>query len=118
MDRIIKNSIGRYIHPDLEYSYSNLRNIRMALSKLKGDHSRYEWEEMKIFFNGICVRCEKNIYHVEKDHIIPIYQGGSNSIKNIQPICPICNTSKGPENIDHLIRFCKKYKITFPKNWR
>jgi 5-methylcytosine-specific restriction endonuclease McrA len=37
---------------------------------------------------------------LERDHIVPIYQGGSDAITNIQPLCKRCNCAKGPETTD------------------
>jgi len=78
------------------------RKYRMKLAKEKADHSKSDWEEMKLFFENTCCRChgKSGVADIEKDHIIPIYQGGSNGIDNIQPLCAFCNTSKGPEDID------------------
>jgi 5-methylcytosine-specific restriction endonuclease McrA len=95
-----------------------LRRKRMELANLKGTHTKEEWYEMKLFF-GICVRCEgkSNLIVLGQDHIIPVYQGGSNSIKNIQPLCARCNSSKGPENIDYRITYAKKHNLQLKKEW-
>lgn len=95
-----------------------LRKERMKLANQKGTHTKEEWNELKLFFN-VCVRCEgKNGYsYLGKDHIIPIYQGGNNSIKNLQPLCPFCNASKGPENTDHRISFAKKHNLILKPEW-
>ncbi len=78
------------------------RRDRLAAARARGTHTREEWLAMVAFFNECCVRCGTNEYHVERDHIIPLYQpDSSDSIRNIQPLCARCNASKGPERIDH-----------------
>jgi len=59
-----------------------------------------EWEKLKEKYDNRCVRCGLEDYHLERDHIIPAYQGGLNELKNFQPLCAWCNSSKGPETID------------------
>ena len=77
-----------------------LRAERLRQARTKGTHTKQEWEELKAKFGYQCVRCGTDKYNVERDHIIPIYMGGSDSIDNIQPLCAWCNVSKGPETID------------------
>ena len=83
---------------------TNRRNRAKRLSDAKklGTHTKVDWEEMKDFFEHICVRCfgESELINVEKDHIVSLYQGGSDGIENLQPLCARCNSSKGTENFD------------------
>ena len=76
------------------------RSRRMAASRKKGTHTRVEWVSLREFFD-CCVKCGTTEFNLEKDHIMPVYQGGSDGIENIQPLCARCNSGKGPENIDH-----------------
>lgn len=78
----------------------HLRSQRLSEARTKGTHTAFEWEALKAFHGIQCCRC-KGPGEVVKDHITPIYQGGSDSIENLQPLCRTCNASKGPENIDH-----------------
>lgn len=77
--------------------HSRLRAARMALARFRGRHTKEEWEALKAEFNHRCVRCGREGYNLERDHIKPVYQGGSDGIDNIQPLCAWCNTAKGPE---------------------
>lgn len=78
-----------------------------------------EFRVMAEFFHNTCVRCEgaSNLANVERDHIIPSYQGGIDDVTNYQPLCARCNASKGPETIDHRISYAKKYGLTIPDKW-
>lgn len=100
------------------YSNQESRSDRLAKARSKGRHTKKEWEEMVAFF-GLCVRCEnptaENKYC--KDHIIPVYQGGDDSIRNLEPMCITCNASKGPDTTDWRIRFCQKRGIEMPTKW-
>ena len=77
-----------------------MRDLRLRVARGKGRHKKWEWEELCNEFGNRCVRCGIKGKALEKDHIIPIYQGGSDLITNIQPLCKECNTSKGPESFN------------------
>lgn len=79
---------------------SATRSERMAAARALGTHTKAEWNAMVDALGCRCVRCGATGKMV-KDHIKPVYQGGSDGIDNIQPLCVKCNAEKGPENIDH-----------------
>ena len=85
---------------DRESSYKN-RSRRLMEARKKGTHTQEEWIQMLEYYGNSCVKCGSTGSNIVKDHIIPIYQGGSDSILNIQPLCQSCNSSKGPENKDY-----------------
>lgn len=94
------------------------RSERMAAAKHLGTHSKAEWQEMKDFF-GVCVKCsgDTGLLHLDKDHIIPVYQGGSDSITNIQPLCAKCNAGKGSDTTDYRVLFCLANAKQMPSKW-
>jgi len=91
------------------------RSERLAVAREKGRHTDEEWQEMLSFFSH-CVQCGST-EKIVKDHIIPIYQGGSDAIANLQPLCAHCNSSKGPGVFDHRPGFCHKNALQMPGKW-
>ena len=77
--------------------------------------TKQDWYELIKEFDFRCVRCGLKEYHLDKDHIIPFYQGGSINISNIQPICAWCNSSKGAENFKWKL-LCTKLPKSHPYN--
>lgn len=76
---------------------SKKRYARLKKARELGSHTQDEWEDLKKEFN-CCVICLDANKKLEKDHIVPIYQGGDDSISNLQPLCKTCNTKKGPDS--------------------
>lgn len=91
------------------------RSQRLSIARKKATHSKEEWIEMINFF-GKCVKCGAS-EKIVKDHIIPIYQGGSDGIDNLQPLCEKCNSSKGPENVDYRQIYCLNNACEMPAKW-
>ena len=91
---------ARWGEPSGEERGRHLRSKRLAEARKKGTHTALEWEALKAFCGPQCVRCGAEAPLV-KDHIQPIYQGGSDAIENLQPMCRKCNASKGSEDADH-----------------
>lgn len=82
------------------------RSQRISEARKKGKHTKEEWDTLIQVCEHKCVKCGASKKRLEggvlcKDHILPIYKGGSDSIENIQPMCRNCNASKGPENKDY-----------------
>ena len=63
----------------------------------KNDSSRYisaaDYNLVKQKYNSQCAKCgRKN--NLEMDHIIPVIDGGSSDISNLQILCSECHTEK------------------------
>ncbi len=80
------------------------RSERLSAARELGTHTAEEWSAMLSVYQR-CLRCgAKPPYaRLVKDHIVPIYQGGSDAIGNLQPLCSGCNSSKGSEVTDHRV---------------
>lgn len=61
------------------------RNRRYREALQRGSHTKEQWAEM-VGVYGACLRCGATS-RLSKDHIVPIYQGGSDAITNLQPLC-------------------------------
>lgn len=74
---------------------------RARLKQAEGRFSSKEWEALVEACGGICLCCKRSDKPLTADHIVPLFQGGSNYIENIQPLCRSCNSSKGARHIDY-----------------
>jgi len=78
-------------------------NRRARKLQAIGSHTDKEWQELKVFYNFTCLRCGKQEPEIKltRDHVIPLIQGGADSIDNIQPLCAQCNSKKNNKHIDY-----------------
>jgi len=76
---------------------------RAIIKNLKEHFTLSEWEELKKKWNYTCLACGKREPEIKlsPDHIIPLSQGGKNTIYNIQPLCLECNLRKNKKIIDY-----------------
>lgn len=73
---------------------AHLKSRRYARERnAEGSHTLNEWVELKDAFNNRCANCRLKT-KLTKDHIIPLSKGGTDYIKNIQPLCRSCNSKK------------------------
>lgn len=65
-----------------------------------GRFTKAEWMGLCFRYGNRCLACggQKKL---TVDHVIPLSQGGTNDIGNIQPLCFSCNASKGTKTIDY-----------------
>lgn len=96
MEEKRKTSMIDWDKVDRARKNKELRRQRINEARKRGTHTQEEWEELKAEFDFRCVRCGKYGCPLEKDHIVPLYTSeSSDSIENIQPLCPWCNCAKG-----------------------
>jgi 5-methylcytosine-specific restriction endonuclease McrA len=69
-------------------------NRKARLRGAAGSHTAAEWLDICERFRNMCAHCGLP-KKLTRDHIIPIFWGGSNFAANIQPLCASCNSSKG-----------------------
>lgn len=81
--------------------HSKTRSERLAEARKKGTHTKEQWQYLVEICDFKCVRCGND--DIVKDHITPIYQGGSDGIDNLQPLCKSCNSSKGSDSTNHIL---------------
>ena len=91
---------GLFGSKDKQREYARLRQQRINAARTIARHTLGEWQALKEFCGDRCLRCGRLSWLV-KDHIIPVYQGGSDGIGNLQPLCYRCNSAKGSDNTDH-----------------
>lgn len=82
-----------------------VRNANRHARKVKagGSFTLQEWEALKAYYGYTCLRCGRQEPEIELtvDHVVPLSQGGRNSIENLQPLCRTCNLSKHAKTIDY-----------------
>ena len=104
--RIRKGEIGAEKRWDTPKELAKkTRSARLSEARRKGTHTDEEWIALVDVCGRKCLKCQIPLSELTggtvcKDHIVPIYLGGSDGIDNIQPMCRECNTGKGNDTTD------------------
>lgn len=85
---------------DKERSLTYSANRRARLRGAEGRFTSAEWHAMIDYYGGVCVACDE-VKPLTRDHVLPLFMGGSNWISNIQPLCLGCNLKKHVKHIDY-----------------
>lgn len=99
-------------------SSGDRRRVRLSHARYHATHTDGEWQNLLDEFEECCVCCGRAVWQgngwprgyerashcreLHKDHVVPIYMGGSDGIENIQPLCDECNCGKGPETRNYV----------------
>lgn len=90
---------------DKELERARVRNSKRRARILGngGEITKQEWQWLKEFYDFTCLRCGKREPEIKLtlDHVLPLAMGGKNVIKNAQPLCQPCNSSKHNKHIDY-----------------
>jgi hypothetical protein len=87
----------------LDRKRKKTRQVERAIAAMNGDtvqrarRERISDAVQREVWNrdgGRCVKCGGQA-RLEFDHIIPVSQGGANTVRNLQLLCETCNRSKG-----------------------
>lgn len=68
-----------------------------------GSFTSKEWYNICELYDFHCLSCNTQFDYEDLtiDHVVPLSRGGSNYIRNLQPLCGHCNSSKYTSHIDY-----------------
>lgn len=79
-------------------------NLTSRLKKQRrraaGTLTAADWQAVLDLYGSACLACGSDDPPTI-DHVIPISQGGSNTVDNVQPLCNSCNGRKRAKTIDY-----------------
>lgn len=69
-----------------------------------GSHTSDQWRDKCDLLGNVCIYCGEP-KRLERDHKIPVSQGGTDDITNIVPACRTCNTKKSARTSNAYIAY-------------
>jgi hypothetical protein len=94
----VSNGVQRYRNDCkvccIEKSKDRTKKYNDAKANLVSDLTEAQWSESCHFFDYHCAYCGTGPIQ-EREHIVPVSDGGGYTAANIIPSCKRCNTSKG-----------------------
>lgn len=59
-----------------------------------------QWMQLKAAWSYQCAYCGCEPDELERDHVVPVVDGGDTDYENIVPVCSTCNKRKGGERLE------------------
>lgn len=81
-------------HPELLTAQRQVRRADAAGVSVN-DLSAAEWRWLCELYDHHCAYCGTATDQLTLDHVVPLSQGGSNTLSNVVPACSGCNSNKG-----------------------
>lgn len=88
-----------YVEANREKVRANARRWHARKKANGGQHTVDEWHALCAWFGNVCLCCGTSMFG--KDHVVPLSNGGTDNITNLQPLCKPCNSTKSDKAIDY-----------------
>jgi 5-methylcytosine-specific restriction endonuclease McrA len=99
----IKAAISKWKKENPEKLTAYVHKCRTAKTKAGGAYTYEQWIALCEKYDNHCLCCGKK-KKLTADHIVPVSKGGTSDIRNIQPLCGPCNSSKGNKSTDFTMK--------------
>lgn len=84
---------------DPEGHIQETKNRNAMRKGAEGSHTLDEWKVLCSRYNDRCLACSSD-GPLTEDHIVPLADGGTDYIHNIQPLCVRCNSRKNRRHLN------------------
>jgi len=96
----VKEANRRWEQANPDRVRENGQRRRARLLGSTGTFTEAQFQALCAHYGNICLCCGEP-KELTRDHVVPLVNGGSNDISNIQPLCQSCNSSKGTQSTDY-----------------
>jgi 5-methylcytosine-specific restriction endonuclease McrA len=104
-----KNDSLNSISANTENMITSIERRSAREKQQKKTLTRQHWKRVLEAFDHSCAYCGEQQFVLHQDHFIALAKGGSLTLQNVIPACPICNSSKGDKDFFEWYRTYKYY---------
>ena len=88
-------------NPDKWHEQSRRSRSKRRAILRNVESSSYNFKHICNQYGNKCLCCGRADVKLTVDHVIPLSRGGADSVKNIQPLCHVCNAKKHTRKTDY-----------------